>query len=292
MKPSKMWNAASPDTRPVTIRQGLAGENDVSFEPLAGTLPKTGMKRRQFLKGSLGAASLVALAGCDNLTLSGWFPSILSMAEKVTDRVQRAITPSNALAREYTEADLSAVFPANGNTDPGTQDYEHMLRSNFADWQVTIDGLVATPTIFSLAAIKDMPARTQITRHDCVEGWSAIGKWTGVPLGDLMHKVEPLPQAKYAVFHCADVDDEGVAYYESMGLPDVYHPQTMLAYELNDESLDVPHGAPLRLRFERQLGYKQAKYVMRIELVESLTGIGGGKGGYWEDQGYEWYAGI
>ena len=253
---------------------------------------KREMKRRQFLKGTLGAASLVGLAGCDNLSQSGWFPSILGMTEKVTDWVQRAITPRNALAKEYSEADLSAVFPANGNIDPGTQDYEHMLRNNFIGWEVTVDGLVSKPTAFSLAAIKAMPARTQITRHDCVEGWSAIGKWTGVPLGDLMHKVEPLAQAKYAVFHCADVDDEGIPYYESMAVQDLFHPQTILAYELNGRPLDVPHGAPLRLRFERQLGYKHAKYVTRIELVESLIGIGGGKGGYWEDQGYEWYAGI
>jgi DMSO/TMAO reductase YedYZ molybdopterin-dependent catalytic subunit len=234
----------------------------------------------------------VALAGCDNLTQSGWFPSVLSMAEKATERVQRAVTPSHALAKEYTEADLSAVFPANGNTDPGTQDYDNMIRNNFADWEVTIDGLVAKPTVFSLAAIKEMPARTQITRHDCVEGWSAIGKWTGVPLGDLMHKVEPLSQARYAVFHCADIDDEGIRYYESMALQDAFHPQTILAYELNGRALDVQHGAPLRLRFERQLGYKHAKYVTRIQLVESLKEIGGGTGGYWEDQGYEWYAGI
>ncbi len=250
------------------------------------------MKRRQFLKGTLGAASLVALAGCDNLTQSSWFPSILKRAEKLTERVQRAVTPANALAKEYGEADISQLFPANGNTDPGTQDYNELAQNNFGEWDVLIDGLVTTPMMWSLAAIKDMPARTQITRHDCVEGWSAIGKWTGVPLGDLMRQVQPLPNAKYAVFHCADVDDEGISYYESMALQDCYHPQTILAYELNGKPLDIPHGAPIRLRFERQLGYKQAKYVERIELVESLDGIGGGKGGYWEDQGYEWYAGI
>ena len=250
------------------------------------------MERRGFLKGTVGAASLLALAGCDNLTQSSWFPSILQKAEKLTELVQRAVTPANALAKEYGEADISQVFPANGNTDPGTQDYAEMAQNNFSDWDVIIDGLVATPMMFSLAAIKEMPARTQITRHDCVEGWSAIGKWTGVPLGDLMHAVQPLPNARYAVFHCADVDDDGVTYYESMAVQDCYHPQTILAYELNGTALDIPHGAPLRLRFERQLGYKQAKYVERIELVESLAGIGGGKGGYWEDQGYEWYAGI
>jgi DMSO/TMAO reductase YedYZ molybdopterin-dependent catalytic subunit len=248
--------------------------------------------RRQFLKGSLGATGLLALAGCDNLTQSGWFPAILGMAEKLTERVQRTVTPASALAKEYKDADVSSVFPANGNTDPGTQEYYTMLRNNFAEWEVAIDGLAMKPTVISLAAIKEMPARTQITRHDCVEGWSAIGKWTGVPLGDLLHKVEPLPQARYAVFHCADVDYQGTPYYESMALQDAFHPQTILAYELNGMPLDVPHGAPLRLRFERQLGYKHAKYVTRIELVESLRDIGGGKGGYWEDQGYEWYAGI
>ena len=250
------------------------------------------MERRGFLKGTVGAASLLALAGCDNLTQSSWFPSILQKAEKLTELVQRAVTPANALAKEYGEADISQVFPANGNTDPGTQDYAEMAQNNFSDWDVIIDGLVTTPMMFSLAAIKEMPARTQITRHDCVEGWSAIGKWTGVPLGDLMHAVQPLPNARYAVFHCADVDDDGVTYYESMAVQDCYHPQTILAYELNGTALDIPHGAPLRLRFERQLGYKQAKYVERIELVESLADIGGGRGGYWEDQGYEWYAGI
>ncbi len=104
--------------------------------------------------------------------------------------------------------------------------------------------------------------------------------------------MQPLPEAKYAVFYCADIDDQGVATYESMALEDLFHPQTILAYELNGKPLDVPHGAPLRLRFERQLGYKHAKYVAAIELVSSFGGIGGGKGGYWEDQGYEWYAGI
>jgi DMSO/TMAO reductase YedYZ molybdopterin-dependent catalytic subunit len=240
----------------------------------------------------LGAASLVALAGCDNLTQSNWVSSILHKTEKLTDRAQRAITPANALAKEYSAADVSNVFPANGNTDPGTADYAVHMEQNYAKWNVEIVGLVQTPMSWSLTALKELPSRTQITRHDCVEGWSAIGKWTGVPLGDLMRRVQPLSQARYAVFHCADVDDEGTSYYESMVLADCYHPQTILAYELNDNPLDVPHGAPLRLRFERQLGYKHAKYVMMIELVETLIGIGGGKGGYWEDQGYEWYAGI
>lgn len=250
------------------------------------------IERRQFLKGTLGAVSLIALPGCDNLSQGSWFPSILSKAEKLTEGAQRAITPPNALAKEYGEGDISKVFPANGSTDPGTADYAGHVAKNFSEWMVEVGGLVQTPMSWSLAALKEFPSRTQITRHDCVEGWSAIGKWTGVSLGDLMRKVVPLANAKFAVFHCADVDEEGVRYYESMALVDCYHPQTILAYELNGTSLDIPHGAPIRLRFERQLGYKQAKYVMRIELVETLSGIAGGKGGYWEDEGYEWYAGI
>lgn len=250
------------------------------------------IERRRFLKGTLGAASLVVLSGCDNLTQSSWFLAILGKAEGWTEAVQRAITPRDALAKEYGESDISKVFPANGNTDPGTEQYAEHIAQNFSGWTLEVVGLVQTPRSWSLAALRELPSRTQITRHDCVEGWSAIGKWTGVPLADLMHQVEPLPSARYAVFHCADVDDEGISYYESISVADCYHPQTILAYELNDAPLDVPHGAPLRLRFERQLGYKQAKYVMKVELVQSLVEIGGGKGGYWEDQGYEWYAGI
>ena len=253
---------------------------------------KRAIERRRFLKGAMGAASLVALSGCDNLAQSSWLPGILSKAERLTEAVQRAVTPRDALAKEYSSSDISAVFPANGNTDPSTENYAEHVARNFIGWTVEVVGLVKTPRSWTIAALKELPSRTQITRHDCVEGWSAIGKWSGVPVGDLMHQVDPLPNARYAVFHCADVDDEGIAYYESMAVADCYHPQTILAYELNDRPLDVAHGAPLRLRFERQLGYKQAKYVMKIELVESLAGIGGGKGGYWEDQGYEWYAGI
>lgn len=250
------------------------------------------LARRQVLKSAAGVAGSLALSGCDNLSRNDWFRNFLEHTEALTERVQRALTPKNALAKEYAESEISPLFPSNGTSDPGTEEYAELAQQDFAKWRVIIDGLVLKPVELSLAALKEMPSRTQITRHDCVEGWSAIGKWTGVPLGDLMHQVQPLPAARYAVFRCADIDEQGVAYYESMNLEDLYHPQTILAFELNGKPLDVPHGAPIRLRFERQLGYKHAKYIRSIELVESLAGIGGGKGGYWEDQGYEWYAGI
>ena len=137
-----------------------------------------------------------------------------------------------------------------------------------------------------------MPQRRQITRHDCVEGWSAIGVWQGPQLGPILRRAGLLPQARYLVFHCADRFD-GRPYYESIDLIDAFHPQTILAWRMNDAPLPVANGAPLRLRVERQLGYKHAKFVQRIEARASLAGLYGGKGGYWEDVGdYAWYAGI
>jgi len=155
---------------------------------------------------------------------------------------------------------------------------------------------VRQPLSLSLDDLKRLPSRTQITRHDCVEGWSAIGKWTGVPLGMILQTAGVATEARYVVFHCADdleeSEDGSGLYYESIDLVDAYHPQTILAYGLNGQALPVANGAPLRLRVERHLGYKQAKYIMRIEVVDSFASLGQGRGGYWEDRGYEWYAGI
>lgn len=250
------------------------------------------LDRRRFLIGAVQAAGLLVLAGCDNLSQSEWFPRLLGSAEGMTRRVQRLITAKKARAKEYTEAERSAVFPPNGTSMPDNEEYQALAQNGFANWKLEIGGLVQLPTSLSLAELRALPARTQITRHDCVEGWSAIGKWKGAPLGELLTLAQPLPSARYVVFHCADPDEDGNAYYESIDFDDAYHPQTILAYELNDKPLPMAHGAPIRLRVERQLGYKHAKYVMRIGLVESFESIAGGKGGYWEDQGYEWYAGI
>ena len=248
--------------------------------------------RRRFVIGALQAAGLFVLAGCDNLSRSDWFTSLLGKAEGVTRRAQHLLTPRRAMAKEFTEADLSPVFPPNGTDNPANPVYQALARDGFADWRLEVGGLVQHPAVFSLAELRDMPSRTQITRHDCVEGWSAIGKWTGIQLGELLARVQPLPSARYVVFYCADPDEDGQHYYESIDFEDAYHPQTILAYELNGKTLPIAHGAPVRLRVERQLGYKMAKYVMRIEVMESFASIAGGQGGYWEDQGYEWYAGI
>jgi DMSO/TMAO reductase YedYZ molybdopterin-dependent catalytic subunit len=196
------------------------------------------------------------------------------------------------MAQEFTEADLSPTFRSNGTDDPDDPAYRALAANQFVDWSLRVDGLVNRPSNFTLAQLRALPSRTQITRHDCVEGWSAIGKWTGVPLSDILAVVQPHARARYAVFHCADVMDDGARYYESVDLDDAYHAQTILAYALNGRPLPVANGAPLRVRIERQLGYKMAKYIMRIELVDSFHTIAEGRGGYWEDRGYEWYAGI
>jgi DMSO/TMAO reductase YedYZ molybdopterin-dependent catalytic subunit len=255
--------------------------------------PRSSSRRRFFARIAGGAAAL-ALAGCQKLSQSEWFPKVLGVGERLSAAAGAAVAGRKAMAQEFTEADLSPSFRSNGTSRPQSAEYEALAAGSFADYRLVVDGLVARPGRYSLADLRALDARTQITRHDCVEGWSAIGKWKGVPLARLLEAAQPAAQARFVVFHCADpMDDDGTSpYYESVDMDDAWHAQTILAYELNDKPLPVENGAPLRLRVERQLGYKHAKYVMRIELVESFATIAGGKGGYWEDQGYQWYAGI
>jgi DMSO/TMAO reductase YedYZ molybdopterin-dependent catalytic subunit len=249
--------------------------------------------RRRFLQRALAASGALLLTGCDRLSRSEWFANLLGSAEKLNFSAQRLLLTRKAMAQEFTEADVSPHFRSNGTRNPRNPAYQAMAAANFVDYRLEVGGLVAHPKTYTLAALKALPSRTQITRHDCVEGWSAIGKWKGVQLGRVLEQVKPLASARYVVFHCADpMDHLGTRYYESIDLEDAYHVQTLLAYELNDAPLPIANGAPIRVRVERQLGYKMAKYVMRIELVERLDAIGGGRGGYWEDRGYEWYAGI
>jgi DMSO/TMAO reductase YedYZ molybdopterin-dependent catalytic subunit len=253
-----------------------------------------GLDRRGFLARGLAVASAALLGGCDDLSSQPWVRRILASGETLTRVTQRALLSPRALAREYSEADLSKDFKANGSRNPDNPEYVTLAANGFADWRLEVGGLVGEKLSLSLADLRAMPSRTQITRHDCVEGWSCIGKWKGVPLSAVLKRAKLKPDARYIVFYCADL--LGVAaddnYYESIGLEDAFHVQTILAYEMNDQTLPIPHGAPLRLRVERQLGYKMAKYIMRIEAVDDLAGIRGGKGGFWEDRGYAWYAGI
>lgn len=248
--------------------------------------------RRSFLRMVImGTASLI-VAGCDRISQSSWGPKVLNKAEGLNRRVQALLAPSSAMAKEYTEADISPVFRPNGTTMPNTPAYQALLANQFRDYKLQVDGMVSRPAMLSIDDLKKIDTRTQITRHDCVEGWSVIGKWQGTLLSAVLDHVGVDPQARFVVFHCFDEMDVDTPYYESVDIDEARHPQTLLAFALNDKPLPVPNGAPLRLRVGRQLGYKQAKYLSRIEVVKSFDTIGDGKGGYWEDQGYEWYAGI
>ncbi|HMS93858.1 MAG TPA: molybdopterin-dependent oxidoreductase [Tabrizicola sp.] len=251
--------------------------------------------RRKLL---LGGAALT-LSGCKvfdgakdhNSALHRLFAS----HERLTQAAQRALV-RDRLAPEFGEADIRQGMRPNGSVDPASTAYRQMVDTGFLDYRLTVSGLVEAPLSLSLADLTAMPSRTQITRHDCVEGWSCIAKWQGVPLGTVLNLAGSKLAARYAVFHCFDAIERSLSgeifYYESIDLIDAYHAQTILAYAMNGAPLPVANGAPLRLRVERQLGYKMAKYVHTIELVESLANLGQGRGSYWADRGYEWYAGI
>ncbi|NYT70879.1 molybdopterin-dependent oxidoreductase [Halomonas sp. QX-2] len=257
------------------------------------TSPEPDRARRRLLGGLCALGAGTFLTGCDRLSESAPVRATLSNVEQLSYKAQRLIASRQALAKEFDESQIAPVFRPNGTTNPQEDYYRAWVENGFADWRLTIDGLVEEPMTLSLPALREMASRTQITRHDCVEGWSCIGQWTGVPLADLLDRVRPADTARFVVFHCADHTYGGSdLYYESLDMIEAYHPQTLLAYDLNGEPLPVANGAPIRLRAERQLGYKQAKYVMRVELVESFKQLHGGKGGYWEDRGYDWWAGI
>jgi len=252
--------------------------------------------RRNVLSGALAGAAALTLGGCQPLSDQGWVKSIIGLGEAINLKVQRALLGSDTLAPEFTEADLSPIFKPNGTSDPEDEDYKALAEKEFADFKLVVGGLVDRPAELTLPELRAMPSRTQITRHDCVEGWSAIGKWKGAPLAAVLDRVGVKSEARFVVFYCFDTMEDAakgpVRYYESIDLIDARHPQTILAYEMNGQTLPIAHGAPLRVRIERQLGYKMAKYIQRIELVEDYGGIGGGKGGYWPDRGYDWFAGI
>ncbi|MGE5169655.1 MAG: molybdopterin-binding protein [Rudaea sp.] len=250
--------------------------------------------RRRFLGRLAASVAALSAAGCDRLSQSDWFPRVLGSAETLNAAAAKLVTGRKALAQEFAPADISPVFRSNGTAEPDNPEYAALAARQFADYALDVSGLVAAPRRFTLGELRALPSRTQITRHDCVEGWSAIGKWQGARLSAVLDAVKPAANARYVVFHCADpMEEDGASpYYESIDMDDAYHEQTILAYALNDAPLPIKNGAPIRLRVERQLGYKHAKYVMRLELVDSFAHIAGGRGGYWEDQGYQWYAGI
>jgi DMSO/TMAO reductase YedYZ molybdopterin-dependent catalytic subunit len=242
------------------------------------------------IRAGVGATSIAGLRAAFRIADSfGLIPpdgrGPYSIGETMTYAAHRLLMWRQPLAREFARRDISKVFPVNGDP-PESETYQRLLADQFAEWRLVVDGLVARPLSLSLAELTRLPSRTQITHQACEEGWSFIAEWTGVPLAEVLNLAGVLPPAKYVVFLPYDQS------WDSLDMADAWHPQTLLAYAMNGRSLPPPHGAPIRLRVPRQLGYKSVKYLARITVAGSLEGFGEGLGSYSPEVGYSWYAGI
>lgn len=247
--------------------------------------------RRTFIKG-LALSTGATLAGCAQ-TDPPTYGNILRMGDLVTYKAHRLLLPRQSLAREYDYSDISAV-PAIGTVNPADSNqfayhpehgpsYANLLKEQFANWRLTVEGSVARPGTYSLADLKRMQSRTQITRHTCEEGWSAIAQWTGVSLRSVLEASGIQPDARFIQFHTYDF------FVDSIDMLDAMHPQTILAYGMNGKDLPIGHGAPLRARVETQLGYKSMKFLRRIVVADEFDD----HGDYGLLQsGWSWYAGI
>jgi len=242
-------------------------------------------------------ALIAGAATVGGLVLARRFPKILPptcgnvlrAGDAFTYGMHRALLSDQTLAREYRPEDLTS-FPSTGTADPGLtvkgeagEAYRRMKDGAFADWSLPVEGSVARPRAFSLADLKQFTPRTQITRHTCEEGWTAIGQWTGVPLSAVLDSVGILPAARFVVFHSYD------GWIDGIDMSDARHLQTILAYGMNGRDLPIPHGAPVRLRVERQIGYKSMKFLRRIVVTDKFDD--GGKDGNIQN-GWAWYTGI
>jgi DMSO/TMAO reductase YedYZ molybdopterin-dependent catalytic subunit len=246
------------------------------------------MKRRLFVASTISSALAACAPIGTKLNDNAAFHRLLGSTQGLT----HAAIGTRGLVQEYSERDISPNFPIDSLPTPANASYAELVRTGFRNFALPVYGAVARRTTFSIGELERLCNATQITRHDCVEGWSVVAKWSGVWLGTLLDIVKPRSDARYVVFHCMDRDDQGLPYYESLDLHQANHPQTLLAMRMNNQPISPDHGAPVRLRVPTQLGYKSAKWVSRIEVVGSFANIYSGGGGYWEDQGYEWFAGI
>lgn len=238
------------------------------------------MPRRVFIKG-LASSAGVLLAGCAQ-TDPPTYGNVLRMGDLLTYKAHRLLLPAHSLAREYDYSDISSV-PAIGTTNPADPVYQQLLANRFADWRLVVEGSVARPRAFSLDELQRMPSRTQITRHTCEEGWSAIAQWTGVPLRTVLEAAGIRSTARFVQYYAYDGWNDGI------DMLDALHPQTILAYGMNGRDLPISHGAPIRLRVEKQLGYKSMKFLRRIVVTDHFDDHG--KRGLIQN-GWSWYAGI
>jgi DMSO/TMAO reductase YedYZ molybdopterin-dependent catalytic subunit len=247
-------------------------------------------RRRLITTGLATAAGASGLAVAARLAdRYGLIPpdhgGIYGVGETLTYAAQRALMSHHSLAREFNRSQISKVVPVDGDP-PRKDDYQRLLAGGFADWRLAVGGLVARPASFSLAELKSFPSRTHITHQACEEGWSFIAEWTGVPLSYVLNLVGVSPRAKYVAYFSFDEN------WDSLDMPEAFHPQTLLAYGMNGAELPTGHGAPLRMRVPRQLGYKSVKYLARITVTDTLRNIGKGLGSISPEVGYSWYAGI
>jgi hypothetical protein len=210
---------------------------------------------------------------------------ILGAGEAITYGAQRMLMAHHSLVREFDRSQISKIIPVNGEP-PQTDDYQRLLAGGFTGWRLIVDGLVARPSTFSLAELKRLPSRSQITHQACEEGWSFIAEWSGVPLSYILHLVGVRPEAKWVVFFT--LDDS----WDSIDMPEAFHPQTLLVLGMNGEELPTRHGAPMRVRVPRQLGQKSKKYLSRILVTDTVKNIGKGWGAIDPEFGYSWYMGI
>lgn len=249
------------------------------------------LQRRSLIMGLASMGGLL-LAGCSEEP-PPTYGNILRMGDVLTYEAQRLLLPKHALVKEYARSEISSI-PAIGTTDPAdprqalyTPDngeaYARLRKNGFADYRLEIVGSVARPRSYSLADLKRFPSRTQITKHTCEEGWSAIAEWTGVPLRTVLEAAGVRPSARFVQFYTFDVVADGI------DMLDALHPQTILAYGMNGRELPVAHGAPLRVRVERQLGYKSMKFLRRIVVTDEFDDLGF-RGPL--QNGWSWYAGI
>ena len=245
---------------------------------------KQRLTRRGLLAG-LPAAGAVLLGGCSR-SLPPTYGSLYDVSNALTFAAHRLLLRNQPLVREFRRDFISKKFPAINTTNPPSERYQRWLAGKFADWRLPVRGLIAKPADWSLDAIQRLPSRTQVTQHNCEQGWSAIAEWTGAPLSHLLAAAGTLPNARYVVFHTVD------GWWDSLDMFDALHPQTLLAYGMNGGTLPVAYGAPVRLRVERQLGYKNLKYITRIDLTESLDDVEDGTGAVGAPYDYSWYAGI
>jgi DMSO/TMAO reductase YedYZ molybdopterin-dependent catalytic subunit len=232
------------------------------------------LRRRGLLRGALSLGALNLLTGCDLSTHSGVDAALEAML-RFDDAVQ---------AKIFSKTRLAETYPASAITTP------FRFNAFYAEWQVpvvdptqwrfSVSGLVADKSDWTLPALMALPQASQITRHICIEGWSQIGQWSGVPLGLFLRRVGADIRARYVNFKCFD------GYSTSIDMPSALHPQTLLALDFEDQPLAPQWGAPLRLRIPTKLGFKSAKNLQSIEVTNKFPG------GYWENQGYDWFAGV